>query len=134
MISDALRTPLVDYLILDGVPHLAANECTSCGARFFDRRNACAACFDTEFKRVDITTEGFVTAFTIVHASAPGVVVPFVAATVDCGGTTVAGNIVGSPPDPDHIFTGMRVQLTTYSLGVDGEGTEAIGYAFTPVH
>ena len=31
-------------------PHLVANECTNCGARFFDRRNACAQCGLREFK------------------------------------------------------------------------------------
>ena len=36
------RIPLVDYLVLDdGDPHLRAQECVNCGARFFDRRNAC---------------------------------------------------------------------------------------------
>ena len=29
---------VVDYLVLDPEPHLRAHECTSCGARFFDRR------------------------------------------------------------------------------------------------
>ncbi|MGO9152613.1 zinc ribbon domain-containing protein, partial [Mycobacterium sp.] len=39
------RVPLVDYLVLDdGEAHLIARECSSCGARFFDRRNACAGC------------------------------------------------------------------------------------------
>ncbi len=46
----AAAVPIVDYLVLGDDPHLVAKECTSCGARFFDRRNACAACFATEFK------------------------------------------------------------------------------------
>ncbi len=40
--------PLVDYLVLEPEPHLVANECTSCGARFFDRRNAGAPRFGVE--------------------------------------------------------------------------------------
>ena len=52
------QIPLVDYLVLGDDPHLVANECTACGARFFDRRNACAACFGTEFKQVAVATEG----------------------------------------------------------------------------
>jgi uncharacterized OB-fold protein len=41
--STATQIPLVGYLMLDdGEPHLVASECTMCGARFFDRRNACA--------------------------------------------------------------------------------------------
>jgi len=33
-----------DYLVLGDDPHLVASECTECGARYFDRRNACANC------------------------------------------------------------------------------------------
>ena len=45
------QVPLVEYLVLGDKPHLVANECTGCGARFFDRRNACAGCFGTEFRK-----------------------------------------------------------------------------------
>jgi len=54
-------------------PHLVAQECANCGARFFDRRNACANCFATDFKTVSIATEGTVRAFTIVAFAAPGI-------------------------------------------------------------
>ena len=54
----AQQIPLVDYLVLGDNPHLVANECTSCGARFFDRRNACASCEGTEFKKVDVADHG----------------------------------------------------------------------------
>lgn len=127
------QIPFVDYLVLDdGAPHLVANECTSCGARYFDRRNACAGCFGTEFRRVDIATEGVVRSFTIVTFAAPGVDVPFVAAVVDCDGTSVRGNIINCPPDPDHVSTGMKVRLATYSMGTDDNGVEALNYGFEP--
>ena len=127
------RVPHVDYLVLDnGDPHLVANECASCGARFFDRRNACAACFATEFRVVPIATTGTVTAFTIVAFAAPGIPVPFVAAIVDCNGTSVKGNIINVEPDPANISTGMAVRLATSSLGIDDNGVEAIGYGFEP--
>ena len=125
--------PHVDYLVLDdGEAHLVANECTTCGARYFDRRNACANCFGTDFRAVRVPQEGEVRAFTIVAHAAPGVPVPFVAAVVDCDGTSVRGNIVNTEPDPDHVHTGMRVRLATYSIGIDDHGTEAIGYGFEP--
>jgi len=128
------RIPLVDYLVLDeGSPHLVANECPSCGARYFDRRNACAGCFTTEFTKVAVPTEGEVKAFTIVAHAAPGIPVPFVSATVDCGGTSVRGNIVNVDPDPDHVSLGMKVRLTTYPIGTDSAGTEAIAYGFEPL-
>ncbi|WP_420451128.1 Zn-ribbon domain-containing OB-fold protein [Ilumatobacter sp.] len=131
--STATRVPHVDYLVLDdGDPHLVANECTSCGARFFDRRNACAKCFATEFREVAIATEGEVQAFTIVTYAAPGVPVPFIAAVVDCDGTSVKGNIIEVEPDPANVRTGMHVRLGTYSLGTDDNGVEAVAYGFVP--
>lgn len=131
--SSATQIPVVDYLALDGSPRLVANECTSCGARFFDRRNACAACFGTEFREVDVPTEGELRSFTIVNFAAPGVEVPFVAGVIDCGGTSVRGNVINCPPDPEHISLGMKLRLATYSLGADAAGVEAIGYGFEPV-
>lgn len=127
------RIPIVDYLVLDDEPHLVAHECTSCGARFFDRRNACAACGATGFADVAIATEGEVRAFTIVAFAAPGVPVPFVAAVVDCDGTSVRANVVDTEPDDEHVHLGMKVRLTTYSLGTDDAGTEAIGFGFAPL-
>jgi uncharacterized OB-fold protein len=122
----------VDYLVLGDEPHLEANECTGCGARFFDRRNACAACSGTSFARTPIATEGEVRAFTIVAFAAPGVPVPYVAALVDCGGTSVRGNLVDVEPDPDHVTLGMPVRLVTTSVGTDEAGTEAVGFGFAP--
>ena len=113
----------VDYLALGGEPHLVAHECTGCGARYFDRRNACAGCFATGFRSVDIPTTGEVRAFTIVSMAAPGIPVPFVAAVVDCGGTSVRANVINVAADPDHVTTGMKVRLATYSLGTDEAGT-----------
>jgi uncharacterized OB-fold protein len=133
MTATATRVPIVDYLVLDdGDPHLTAHECTSCGARFFDRRNACAACFGTDFRQVDVATEGELRTFTIVAFAAPGVDVPFVSGVIDCGGTSVRGNLRNVQPDADHVATGMKVRLMTYSLGTDDNGTEAIAFGFEP--
>lgn len=124
--------PIVDYLELGDAPHLVANECTSCGARFFDRRNACASCFATDFEAVDVATEGTLRSFTIVSFAAPGVEVPFVAGVVDCDGTSVRTNIINVEADPDHVKLGMPVRLATYSMGTDEAGTEAIGFGYEP--
>jgi uncharacterized OB-fold protein len=133
MADTATQVPIVDYLVLDdGDPHLIAHECTSCGARFFDRRNACASCFGTEFAQVDIPTEGELRTFTIVAFAAPGVEVPFVSGVIDCAGTSVRGNLCNVEPDAQHVSTGMRVQLMTYPLGVDDNGTQAIAFGFEP--
>jgi uncharacterized OB-fold protein len=129
----ASQIPFVEYLVLDPEPHLVAHECTSCGARFFDRRNACAACSGTKFREADVATSGEVRAFTIVSLAAPGIPVPFVAAIIDCDGTSVRGNVVNTPPDPDHVHVGMKVRLTTQVVGTDDAGTEAIGFGFEPL-
>jgi len=104
------QIPLVDYLALDDVPHLVANECVRCGARYFDRRNGCASCEATEFRKVPIDTTGTVR-----------------------GGTTVRGNLVNVPPDAEHVHVGMKVRLTTTTVGTDGKGTEAVGFGFEPL-
>jgi uncharacterized OB-fold protein len=126
------QIPFVDYLQLGEHPHLVANECTKCGARYFDRRNACASCFQTEFKKVDVATSGIVKSFTIVAFAAPGIPVPFVSAIVDCDGTSVRGNLTNVAADPEHVTLGMKVQLTTVPIGADEAGTEAINFAFEP--
>ena len=112
----AKQIPLVDYLVLGAEPHLTANECTTCGARFSD-----------------ITTTGEVRAFTIGAFAAPGVPVPYVAALVDCGGTSVRANLINVEPDPEHVTLGMKVRLATQVVGTDTEGTEAIGFGFEPL-
>ena len=128
-----MTVPLVSYLELEPEPHLVAQECAGCGARYFDRRNACAACPGTDFRPAALETEGTVRTFSIVHMAAPGVKVPFVAAVVDCGGTRVRANLINLPADPEHVHVGMGVRLAVYSLGADDQGTEAIGFGFEPV-
>lgn len=129
----AAAVPIVDYLVLGDDPHLVAKECTGCGARFFDRRNACASCSATEFKDADIATTGELRAFTIVAFAAPGVPVPFVAGVIDCDGTSVRGNVINVEPDPEHVSLGMKVRLATCVVGTDDDGTEAIGFGFEPL-
>lgn len=125
--------PLVNYLVLGDEPHLVANECTACKARFFDRRNACAHCSGVEFSQARIPSEGVVRAFTIVAFAGPDVEVPFVAAVVDCGGTSVRANVVNVPADPEHVTLGMKVRLTTYPIGVDAASVEAHGFGYEPI-
>ena len=88
-------------------PHLVAHECTDCGARFFDRRNACAALLRRpSSRRSRSRPRATVRAFTIVAFAAPGIPVPFVAAVVDCDGTSVRANLINVEPDPEHVTTG----------------------------
>ena len=127
------RIPLVGYLALDPEPHLLVNECGSCGARFFDRRNACGSCGGRSFTPARVATTGHLRAFSIVHRADPGVRVPFVSAIVEAtDGTTVRANLVDVSPDPDNVHLGMPVRLVTYPVGTDSEGTECIAFGFAP--
>ena len=130
----AERVPIVDYLVLEPEPHLVAQECTACGARYFDRRVACAACFSSVgFVPVEVSREGELTSYTIVAFAPPGVETPYVAGLVDCDGTTVRANLVDVQKDPEHVTLGMKLRLRTFSLGADDEGTEAVGFGFAPI-
>ena len=57
---------------------------------------------------------------------------PFVSAIVDGDGTSVRANIVNIDADPDHVKVGMPVKLTTFPIGKDEEGVEAINFGFEP--
>ena len=129
----AKQVPLVDYLVLGDDPHLEAQECTSCGAHYFERRNACAACEADQFKKVRVANEGVLRAFTIVSMAAPGIPTPFVAGVVDCDGTSVRGNVINIEPNPENVQTGMKVRLATYTFGTDDDGVEGIAFGYEPV-
>ena len=130
----APQVPLVDYLRLGDRPYLSANECKNCGARFFDRRNACANCGKTEFKKARVRNGAKLKAFTIVHRAAPGIPAPYVSAIVETDdGTTVRSNVVNCDPTPEAVNLGMKLKLTTYPIGKDDEGTEAVAFGYEPV-
>jgi uncharacterized OB-fold protein len=129
----ARQVPYVSYLSLGDEPHLVATECASCGALFFDRRNACANCGGTRFGARRLAGQGVLRAFTIVHRASPDVRVPYVSGIVDLdGGGVVKANIVGVEPDPGQVALGMKVALTTFPVGTDAAGTEAVGFGYAP--
>lgn len=130
----AKEIPIVDYLVLGRDPHLVANECTNCGAIYFDRRNACAHCGKTSFGTKTLGTTGVVRSFAIVHQAGPGVPVPYVSTVVDLdSGGQVKANIVNVEPEPEKLSLGMKVRLTTFVAGTDDDGTEAVAFGFEPV-
>jgi uncharacterized OB-fold protein len=125
------QLPYVSYLQLGDDPHLVAQECSSCGALFLDRRTACASCGGLDFSA--LAGDGTLRAFTIVHRATPDVKVPYVSAIVDLdGGGVVKANLVGVEPDPGQVQLGMRVRLTTFGVGTDSEGVEAVGFGYQP--
>jgi len=129
----APQVPYVGYLQLGDDPHLVANECSSCGALFFDRRNACANCGAHDFGTRRLANDGVLRAFTIVHRASPDVQVPYVSGIVHLdGGGVVKANIVGINPEPASLSLGMKVKLTTFRIGTDSAGTEAVAFAYAP--
>jgi uncharacterized protein len=127
------QVPYVSYLQLGDDPHLVANSCSSCGALFFDRRNACANCGGTTFGSRRLANDGVLRAFTIVHRATPEVTVPYVSGIIDLdGGGVVKANVVGIDPTPDQVALGIKVKLTTFPIGTDSEGTQAIGFGYEP--
>lgn len=128
-----VQIPLVAYLSLGEHPRLTARQCRQCGARFFDRRNACASCGgQAGFDDVDLPGEGILRTFTIVNVAAPGVPVPYAAGVIDLAGTSVRANLVNTEPDPSQLRLGMKVRLSSFSMGFDRDGAEAVGFGFEP--
>jgi uncharacterized OB-fold protein len=130
----AKTIPIVDYLVLDdGPPHLVAQESVESGALYFDRRNADAKSGKAGFKARRVADTGTVRTFTIVHRAAPGVPTPYVSIVVDLdGGGVVKANLLNVDPTPEAVTVGMKVKMTTYAVGTDDEGTEAIAFAYEP--
>jgi uncharacterized OB-fold protein len=76
---------------------------------------------------------GVVRTFTIVHRAAPGVPTPYISVVVNLdGGGVVKANLLNVEPAPEHVRVGMKVRMTTYTVGVDDDGTEAIAFAYEP--
>ena len=124
---------MVEYLSLDGEPHLVANECKECGALYWDRRNACAKCGKTNFDTKSMSSEGEVISFSIVYRAAPNVPTPYVSAVIHLnGGGAVKANVIDVEPDPEHVKLGMRVKLKTFVAGTDGAGNEAVAFGYAP--
>ncbi|MFN2537850.1 MAG: Zn-ribbon domain-containing OB-fold protein [Mycobacteriales bacterium] len=122
----AQQLPAVDYLVLGDRPHLQAWTCDACGAAYFDRRNACARCFAGAFSRTPLATEGTVRALTRVERGAKQ---PFTSVVVDLAGVAVKANLRGIE-DPERVTAETRVQLTTFVVGTDDDGVEAVAFGF----
>lgn len=127
------QIPVVDYLVLDEPPRLRAHECEACGALYFDRRNACARCSGQTFGDRELARTGTLRTFTIVRRAAPRIATPYVSAVVDLdGGGIVKSSMVGVEVDPGQIVPRMPVELTTWVVGTDDDGTEAVAFGFRP--
>jgi uncharacterized OB-fold protein len=124
--------PVVNYLVLDdGEPYLQAQECESCGALYYGRRNACSRCSTKgPFRPRKLSSTGTLRTFTVVKRGALGA--GFVSAVVDLdGGGNVKANLLNVDLDkPGDIKLGAPVRLVTYPVGTDDDGNEAVAFGF----
>jgi uncharacterized OB-fold protein len=126
------RIPVVDYLVLDPQPRLQAHECSACRALYFDHRDACGRCGHTTFGTRALATTGQVRAFTIVRRASPKVKTPYISVIVDLdGGGVVKANLLDPEPDATTITPRLPVALSTFVVGTDDEGTEAVAFGFS---
>ena len=125
--------PVVRYFAADAEPpHLLAEVCDGCGARYLERRNGCGRCGATSFSRLPVAGSGTVSAYTVVWRDGPGIETPFVSCIVDVGeGLAVKSNLVGIDPTAvDPAVLGEPVDLVVTDLGLDADGTMARSFAF----
>lgn len=128
------KYPVVNYLALDGEPHLVAQECKSCGALTWSAPILCGSCFkEGPFEPKQLATTGTVRAFTVVKRGAMGD--GFVSAIVDLdgGGNAKANLLNGDLHNYENNKLGAPVKLTTYTLDTDDEGNEIIAFGFETV-
>ena len=50
----------------------------------------------------------------------------------NCRVTPRTANVVDTEPDPEHVSLGMPVTLTTFVVGTDDDGTEAVAFGYAP--
>jgi uncharacterized OB-fold protein len=129
------QVPIVNYLDISGErPALVATVCEKCEAAYFGHRIACSRCGGRSFRAGKVADTGYVRSFTIIHRGPPTIPTPYVSAVVVLDdGVAVKANVVGCPPDPEHVHLGMRVRLTTYVAGTDDNRTEAVAFGFAPI-
>jgi hypothetical protein len=71
--------------------------------------------------------------FTIVHSTSAAVKTPDVLAIVCLdGGGVVNARLVDIEPDPAQLRAHLPVELTTWVVGTDADGTDAVTFGFQP--
>ena len=131
----AERVPLVDYLVLDDPPHLVAQPVQLVRRQVLrPAQRLCGMRQAEGFTSVDVPTEGELRSFTIVaygrarHSGAVRGRPSSTATARACAATSST-----SSPTPSTCTLGMKVRLTTFPIGTDSAGTEAIGFGFEPL-
>lgn len=129
---------LVDYLKFEssGEPYLEGSKCSKCGTTYLGSRMGCSKCFARAdaMETIKLPTSGELYTYTIVYRSYPGIEVPFISATVDLDDAcAIKGTLIDVEPDPEHVKSGMRVELVFKELEYKNkEGIPYVSYFFQP--
>jgi uncharacterized OB-fold protein len=124
------------WFTIDGEPHLIGSQCTTCGTRFFPRREiACAdpACGGREFDDVPLARTGKVWSYTENRYQppppyvSPDPFVPYVIAAVelDDDKIVVMGQVVPGV-SVDDLQVGMPMELTVDTLFADDDAEHVV--------
>lgn len=137
------RVPAVEgWFTIDGAPHLVGSRCTTCGTRFFPRREiACAdpSCPGRAFEDVALARTGKVWSYTENRYQppapyvSPDPFVPYVIAAVelDDDKIVVMGQVVPGV-GVDDLTVGMPMELTVDTLFEDDDA-EHVVWKWQPV-
>jgi len=112
-----------------------ANECVSCGKKFFPPRLICDQCQSREFKKIKLGREGKVLTYTIIRVAPSQFVdqAPYPIAIVELNdGVKVLMQIADC--DPETIEIGMPVRMEFRKVSTEGDaGIINYGYKAVPV-
>ena len=129
----ALRQPdLIDGQDADGLIHLQAARCRTCGTHSVPPRRRCPSCYGGDLEQVRLPRSGTVVSATVVRRAAAGYAgpLPFVLARVRIGPDVhVLARLTGRPVDDWR--PGDAVVVASLSLPRAGGG-EAAAFAFRP--
>lgn len=126
---------LFEYPVGSGKPPaLLGNRCTSCGKRFFPKRNLCPTCVDQgELEDIALDHTGVVYACTVVNIPSPaGIQEPYAYGYVDIPADNIRVFGLFTEADPFSFHSGQRVELVLEALKENEKGQKVIGYKFKP--
>lgn len=107
---------------------LRVQRCDDCGEHIFYPRSLCPHCASTALTWVTVSGDATLDSYVISHHPAPGFEAPYVIAIVKLAeGPRMLTNIVGVPPEPEHLRLDMPLRVTYEERG------DQVLPLFTPV-
>lgn len=107
---------------------LRVQRCDDCGEHIFYPRSLCPYCASTALTWVTVSGDATLDSYVISHHPAPGFEAPYVIAIVKLAeGPRMLTNVVGVPPEPEHLPLDMPLRVTYEERG------DQVLPLFTPV-